>query len=226
MPRRPRGSRHDYVYHVLNRGVRRAVLFEASEDYAAFERVMFEAVRRFRLRLLAYSVMPTHWHLVVWPQALGQLSRFMHWMTTTHAQRWHARRGSTGTGAVYQGRYKAIPVQSDRNFLRLCRYVERNALRAGLTERAELWRWSSLWRRCNFCDEGVLDAWPLDRPAEWIEYVNAPQSDKEVAGLRLAIRRNMPLGDCEWTRATALDLGLDPRFRNRGRPESDQHAQG
>ena len=73
MPRRPRGPATDSVYHVLNRAVRRAVLFETESDFAAFEHVLLQTVQRVPLRVLAYSAMSTHWHLVVWPDARGQL---------------------------------------------------------------------------------------------------------------------------------------------------------
>ena len=137
----------DVVYHVLNRRVGRMTLFEKDEDYAAFEQVLSEAHPRSPMRLLAYCLMPNHWHLVLWPRHDGELSRYMQWLTTTHMRRWHAHHGTRGTGALYQGRYKSFPVQEDGHFLVVCRYVERNALRAGLVERAEQWAWSSLWRR-------------------------------------------------------------------------------
>src|SRR4051812_20184355 len=115
MPRRARGPTPEFVYHVLNRGVRRAILFESPADYAAFEEILWQALQHVDVRLLGYCIMPNHWHLVVWPRQAGDLPRFMHWLTGTHAQRWHACRGTCGTGAVYQGRYKAIAVQSDRH---------------------------------------------------------------------------------------------------------------
>ena len=124
MPRRPRHYTPNLVYHVLNRGARRAALFDNSEEYAAFEHVLVEATQRVPIRLLAYCAMQTHWHLVLWPETVTQMPRFMHWMTTTHAQRWHARRKTAGTGPVYQGRYKAVGVHSERRVLRVCRYVE------------------------------------------------------------------------------------------------------
>jgi REP-associated tyrosine transposase len=124
------------------------------------------------MRLLAYSAMPNHWHLVLWPMEEGQLQRFMHWLTTTHAQRWHAHHRTSGTGPVYQGRYKAVPVTSVDRLLITCRYVERNALQAGLVARAEEWRWSSLWRRCNNCHLGMLHEWPTPVPDGWLDFVN------------------------------------------------------
>jgi REP-associated tyrosine transposase len=149
----------------------------------------------------------------------GELSRFMHWLTGTHAQQWHAHRGSSGTGAVYQGRFKAIPVESDSHFLRVCRYVERNALRASLVDDAARWRWSSLWRRANFCDVGRLDPWPISPTSDWLELVNQPQTELEVSAIREAIRRGRPIGCPTWVTDTAKRLSLESSLRppHRGR---------
>jgi putative transposase len=221
MPRRPRGPAYDSMYHVLNRAVRRAPLFESDADYAAFEKVLVQTVQRVPIRVLAYCAMPNHWHLVVWPDARGQLSSFMHWLTCTHAQRWHVAHATAGTGPVYQGRFKAIPVEAESHFLRICRYVERNALRAGLTQRAEEWRWSSLWRRRNYCDHGLLHDWPIPCPVDWIEHVNQPQSESELQSVRWAVRRNAPFGSDNWRAGYARFAGLSPDFRGRGRPRKN-----
>jgi putative transposase len=193
-------------------------LFETVTDYAAFERVVVQALHRVPIRMLAYCAMPNHWHLILWPTTPGQLSTFMHWMTCTHAQRWHASRGTSGTGAVYQGRFKAIPVAVDDHLLRLCRYVERNPLRAGLVSEAEKWRWGSLWRRCNNCDDGILHEWPVALPADWLRQVNTPQSEEELTALRSAVRRSFPYGETKWMAATAEILSLEQHLRPVGRP--------
>lgn len=88
------------VYHVLNRANARMPIFDGDGDYAAFEKVLGEAVRRTGMRLLDYILMPNHWHLVLWPDRDGQLSDFVRWLTLTHTQRWHAFRDSAGTGHV------------------------------------------------------------------------------------------------------------------------------
>ena len=69
MGRPLRAAEAGYVYHVLNRANARKTIFEKDQDYEAFERVLAEAVERTKTRLLAYCLMPNHWHLVVWPQA-------------------------------------------------------------------------------------------------------------------------------------------------------------
>src|SRR6516164_1165917 len=135
------------VYHVLNRANARLRIFAKAGDYEAFETVLEQARARFGTRVLAYCVMPIHWHLVLWPRAQRELSRFVGWLTLTHTQRWHAHYRDVGSGHLYQGRFKSFPIEADDHYLAVCRYVERNALRAGLVERAEAWHWGSLGRR-------------------------------------------------------------------------------
>jgi putative transposase len=143
MGRPQRAADGGLVYHVLNRANGRRTIFAKDEDYEAFEQALQQAVERTGTRLLAYCVMPNHWHLVVWPRDDGELSRFVGWLTLTHTQRWHAHRGTTGSGHLYQGRFKSFPVQDDEHFLVVCRYVERNPLRAKLVKDASAWRWGS-----------------------------------------------------------------------------------
>src|SRR5438309_2837208 len=141
MPRRTLFSSGGYVFHVLNRAVGRAALFETDGDYNAFVKVLEEARKRVPIRLLSFCLMPNHWHLVLWPSGDDDLSDFMHWLTVTHTQRWHRFHQTSGTGPLYQGRFKSFPVHQDEHFYSLCRYVERNALRAKLVQRAEMWQW-------------------------------------------------------------------------------------
>jgi putative transposase len=201
------------VFHVLNRAAKRSVLFHGTSDYAAFERLLAEAVARLEIALFAYCIMPNHWHLVLTPKAAGAMSRFMHWMTTTHARRWQNVHGVAGLGAVYQGRFKAIPIANDSHFLWVCRYVERNPLRASLVERAEDWRWSSL----DTTNSSWLTEWPIPRPSDWLSEVNKPQTEAELEHFRHAMRIGQPFGDTDWIQDLRTRGGIGPS-RSRGRP--------
>ena len=163
MSRPHRQTAGGVIYHALNRANARATLFRTEGDYAAFEQMLVEAQEHQPMRILAYCIMPNHWHMVLWPQEDGDLTRFLHWITSTHAQRWHKSHGTAGTGHVYQGRFRAFPVEEDEHFLTVCRYVERNPLTAGLVRRAEDWRWSSLWRRVQSdrMTSCLLARWPV-----------------------------------------------------------------
>ncbi len=221
MPRRPRVNTGGYAYHVLNRAAGRRTLFRTDADYLAFERIIEQVHRRVPLRLLSYCLMPNHWHLVPWPEHDGQLSEFMRLLTVTHAQRWHAHRGTAGEGPVYQGRFKSFPIEQDEHLLTVCRYAERNALRAGLVRRAQEWRWCSLAAALRADPPGWLlphARWPVTVPAAWVRRVNRPQTEAEVEAVRQSIARGAPFGDERWTRAAARALGLESSLRPRGRP--------
>ncbi|HEY2414138.1 MAG TPA: transposase [Pirellulaceae bacterium] len=202
---------------MLNRAVARQTLFQTEADYDAFVALLEEAQRKVSMRILSYCIMPNHWHLVLWPESDDALSEYMRWLTVTHAQRWHAVHGTVGTGSLYQGRFKSFPVEEDKHFLTLCRYVERNAQRANLVSRAELWKWSSLWQLNNRSAVVSLAAWPVPRPSDWIEYVNSPQTEAELNAVRRSIVRSRPFGNAHWTQRTAAALGLTASLRIAGR---------
>jgi Transposase and inactivated derivatives len=217
MPRRSRFSTAGYVFHVLNRAVARETIFHTEGDYNAFVSILGAAREKVPMRLLSYVVMPNHWHLVLWPQEDNALSEYMRWLSVTHAQRWHAAHGTAGTGSLYQGRFKSFPIQEDDHFLTVCRYVERNPLRANLVSRAELWKWSSLGAWRNEASVVSLASWPIARPTHWLEHVNEPQSEAELAALRRSVVRSRPFGDANWTQKTAKSLGLEQSLRVAGR---------
>jgi putative transposase len=100
----------------------------------------------------------------------------------------------------------------------VCRYVERNALRANLRPRAEQWRWSSLWHRCKATGVPWLHDWPLPLPEGWLHYVNQAETESELAALRRSVVRGVPFGDDLWQQQTAEGLGLESALRGPGRP--------
>jgi putative transposase len=165
MGRPKRSAPGGWIYHVLNRSNARMPIFTKDEDFIAFERVLEEAVARTGTRLLCYCLMGNHWHLVVWPREDDELSRFVGWLTLTHTQRWHAHRKSTGSGHLYQGRFKSFPVQDDGHFLTVTRCVERNAYSANLCGSPEQWRFGSLWRwkHGSATEKSLLSPWPIPR---------------------------------------------------------------
>jgi len=222
MPRRARSIQGGLVYHALNRANARMTLFEKEEDYAAFERVLEEAYEREPLRILGYCVMPNHWHMVVWPKrgADGQVSEFFRWLTVTHTQRWHAHYHTSGTGHLYQGRFKAFPIESDEHLYTVLRYVERNPVRANLVAGAKTWRWSSLWRYYHGDEKArrLLADWPIPRPADWQDLVKRAETPAELDALRRCVRRGRPFGGEAWRRRAIRRLGLEWTVRPRGRP--------
>ena len=223
MARPLRNAPGGHVYHVLNRANARLTIFEKDADYLAFERILSDVQDRVPMRILAWCLMPNHWHLILWPKQDGSLSDYIRLVTLTHVQRWHAHHATAGTGHLYQGRFKSFVAQKDAHFLTVCRYVEGNALRANLVQRAEEWRWCSLWRiHHSKTDEPPrVEPWPVPRPCDWTGYVNQPQTAAEIEAVRRSVQRSAPYGEARWVRHTAERLGLESALRPRGRPRTD-----
>src|SRR3972149_1474817 len=227
MPRAARIAPGGMVFHVLNRGVGRMKLFSKEKDYAAFEGLLEETCESRPMRICAYCLMPNHWHFVLWPKHDGDLAAFMQQLSTKHVRRWQLHRRRVGYGHVYQSRYKSFPVEEEEYFYQLVRYVERNALRAGLVERAEAWRWCSLWRRTSGTPEQkqLLSDWPGAYPQGWGKLVHAPQTEAELEAIRRCVARGQPYGGEQWVRRTAEQLGLESTLRAPHRPRKGQPNQ-
>jgi putative transposase len=170
------------------------------------------------MRLVGYCLMPNHFHLVLWPHADGDLSRWMQWLLTAHVRRYHRHYGSGGH--VWQGRFKAFPIEQDEHLLTVLRYVERNPVRAKSIpiRKAERWRWSSLGEAGKGVIVPRLDPGPVPRPANWLKWVNQPQTEAELQALRECIARGRPFGSAAWQKRTARALHLESSLRPRGRP--------
>jgi putative transposase len=225
MPRSARQTPGGYVYHALNRGTARLTLFRKAADYAAFRRALAEALQRHPTRLLAYCLMPTHWHLLLWPEHDGQLTRLLRWLTLTHSVRWQAHYHRTGSGHVYQNRFKAFAVAEDEHLYAVLRYVERNPLRAGLVPRARDWAWSSLADRVAGGEAARwLHPWPVPVPADWARWVDEAQTEAELEAVRTSVARGRPYGSEAWVEAVVQRLGLQATVRPRGRPRKRPHT--
>jgi putative transposase len=225
MPRSARVAPGGLVYHVLNRANARLPLFRKEADFLAFYDVLLQAHARHSIRILAWCVMSNHWHFVVWPKEDHQLSQFFGYLSLTHAARWQVAHHAVGSGHVYQGRFKNFMIQKDEHLLWVLRYVERNPLRANAVKRAQDWRWSSLSARDG--PEPIRDLlsdWPIQRPRNWVEQVNRPQSEPELEAIRTAAQRGRPLGNKAWVHSIAVRHRLQTTLRPRGRQKGWRKA--
>lgn len=220
MPRSARIAPGGIVYHVLNRGNDRRRIFHKRGDANAFLRAVGDAKREVPgVKVLAFCLMHNHWHLSLLPAHDGELSAFMGWLCNAHVRRYRQHYHTAGEGHLYQGRFKSFPTDADPHLLMMHRYVEANALRAGLVERAEDWSWGSLWHWLNGNPLGLLDEWPIQRPNNWIEIVNEPLSEERLARLRESVQRGRPFGQTDWVQRMAKLLGIDHTLRRHGRPK-------
>ena len=220
MPRQKRVDEAGGIYHALNRGNSKQTIFHKPEDYQAFLRTLSEGLMKYPVKLFSFCLMPNHWHLVVQPDKDGMMGRMLRWVTATHTQRYHAHYQTAGEGHLYQSRFKSFPIQDDAHFLVVCRYVERNALRAGLVRKAQVWEYGSLWRWLQRPEPEpkLLSPWPIRRSTDWVRHVNRALSARALDEVRRSVQRDRPFGDEDWTTSLADRLGLWSTIRPRGRP--------
>jgi REP element-mobilizing transposase RayT len=194
-------------------------IFDHGEDYAAFERVIEETLRAAAMRICAFCWLPNRWHFVLWPERDGDLSEFMQRMANMHTQRWQRAKQRVGYGHLYQARFKSFPIENDAHFYSVVRYVERNALRAGLVGRAEDWPWGSLCRRVVGRRTPLLADWPLPEPPDWRVLVDAlPKPNWRPSGDAFveAVLTALPLGPTAPPRNLVCNRPCVPAVVHRG----------
>ena len=193
MGRRARSNQRGSYFHVINRSVRKLVLFAQPADYRAFLSILSQGLEQHPVRLIAYSVMPNHWHLVMGQTDTATLSRCLHWVTSTHATRLNRHHQSVVEGPVYQGRFTSVEIPAVGDLVRVCRYVERNALQAGLVRRAQDWPWASLSERLQSSQCVPLVNAPFLSSRAWADYVNTARPGDDAA--QNLLTRVSPLDD-------------------------------
>ena len=130
MPRQPRYFIPHIPQHIIARGVDRQAVFFQAQDYTLYLQALREAANNHQCQVHAYVLMTNHVHLLVTPGQERSLPLMMQAMGRTYVQRLNARYHRTGT--LWEGRYKASLVQSDKYLLTCQRYIELNPVRAGM----------------------------------------------------------------------------------------------
>jgi putative transposase len=198
MPRPRRNYSKGGVYHVLNRGNKKARIFIERADYQDFVTAMADAAERTGVTHMTFCIMPNHFHIVVRSSADNDVSAYMQLLMNSQIGKYQERHGTRGTGHIYQGRHHSVPVLTDYQFLNVCRYVDANPYRAGLVDRAEDWPWGGL--SMKKCPKGreLLTDWPVPRPSDWLDRVNRQLSEAKLKEIRKHIARGRPRANAQF----------------------------
>ncbi len=225
MARQPRTDVPHVPYHVINRAVGRLQIFKTDRDYQLFLELLLEAKEKTGMRILAFTVMPNHWHLVLFPENAGDMKKFIHMLTNAHTRKVHTLTKTTGAGPLYQGRYKSFIIGTDSHLLTVIKYVERNPVRAGLTKTVEAWRWGSAWIQLNGTTKQklLLTECPVSFPKNYRIWVNTPEKDDTVHTLRTSVNKGAPFGKSEWVETMVDTHALGYTQRGTGRPKGSKN---
>jgi len=141
MPRKPRQKSQSGIYHILVRGINRQIIFEDDEDYSSFLRTLARYKEPCGYEIYAYCLMDNHIHILLkeGEEPLEKIMRriggsFVYWYNTKYER----------IGPLFQDRFKSEAVENDRYFLTVLRYIHQNPVKAGLVEKPEQYKWSSM----------------------------------------------------------------------------------
>jgi putative transposase len=171
MPRRNRIIIPGEVYHVVNRGNDKQAIFRSDGDFERFLTLLVQGRNRVEIEIFGFSLMSTHFHLLLRPGKREALSRYMHWVEGTYAVDFRTRTETLGFGHLFKERYFAAPVEDELGYLTVLGYIEMNARAAKIVDRAEDWRWCSLYDRAR-PRRGLANYELLSLPTNWPDLMN------------------------------------------------------
>ena len=172
MARLPRFAIPGQPQHIIQRGNNRQIIFAANTDYQFFRNALVEAATEWGLAIHAYVWMTNHIHLLATPQSGNTISKVFQSVGRRYVQYFNVTYGRSGT--LWEGRYRATVVDTEKYLLTVMRYIELNPVRAGMVSDAAAYPWSS-HRRHALGESGPNADWLTQHP----EYLKLGQSDPE-----------------------------------------------
>jgi putative transposase len=141
MPRRHLKFKSSCYYHLYNRGVNHSPIFRERENYLYLLRLLKKNLLKYDISMIAYSLMPNHYHLFLRPEADDTLAACLKSVFLSYVQAFNKRFGRSGP--LFEGRFNSVLVDQQFYMLHLCRYIHLNPVDAGLVELPEHWEFSN-----------------------------------------------------------------------------------
>jgi putative transposase len=213
--------------HVVQRGNNRLPCFLDDDDRQRYLQGVLQALPRFDVRLHAYVLMHNHVHLLLTPGVAGALSRMMHAFGRNYAGLFNGRHGRTGT--LWEGRYKACMVDSERYFLACSRYIELNPVRAWMAADPSEYPWSSYAANALGNTTGLitphacyvaLGPEPKARASAYRALFSESLPEDLVQQIRVYLQQEKVLGTDRFRAWVTARTGKFAQVRPRGRPPS------
>ena len=217
----------DQPLHVIQRGNNKQAIFFADEDYALYRRWLAEAAEAYGCAIHAYVLMPNHVHFLLTPGAKDSLPRLMQSLGRRYVRYINAAHGRSGT--LWEGRYRAAPIDEDAYFLACCRYIEANPVRAKLAKHPRDYPWSSYPAHAAGVEDKLVSPHPLfkrlgrslaDRRKAYRALFHVKPDEEFIAALRVATNGGWALGDARFKRAVAKAAKRRVTPLAKGRPRT------
>ena len=196
-----------FPHHLVQRGNNRQPTFHEAADYELLLKLLAEHAQREKVAIHAYVLMGNHFHLLATPETLTGLPRMMQAVGRRYVQYFNRRYQRTGT--LWEGRYKATLVQTERYLLACMAYIDLNPVRAGLVREAKDYIWSSHGHYIGQRDDKIVSThslfWalgntPFAREAAYADLVQAGVTPAQQADLTRSALNGWALGEERFVR--------------------------
>jgi len=230
MARHPRIDLPGIAQHIVQRGNNRQACFATDADYGGYLRELAEAASKHGCAIHAYVLMTNHVHVLATPAEAGAIARMMQAIGRRYVGCFNARYGRTGT--LWEGRYKAALVGSQRYVLACYRYIELNPVRAGMVSSPEEYRWSSHGHNALGARQSLITAHPsymalasddTTRYVRYRQFIAARADPDEAESIHKHTAQQRVFGNERFQAQIAALTGLVAMVRSRGRPKADPH---
>ncbi len=144
MARLPRYFVKGQVQHIIQRGNNRETIFVTNDDYLFYLECLRDAAKFHALSIHAYILMFNHVHLLASPKTEKSIPKTLQSVGRRYVQSFNFHYNRTGT--LWEGRYKATVIDSDRYLFTCMRYIELNSVRANIATHPREYPWSSYGR--------------------------------------------------------------------------------
>jgi len=225
MARLPRLVAPDQPHHVIQSGIDGLTIFRDGDDHQAFLRWLREASRQFGLAVHAYVLLPDRVHLLATPRQPEALARVMQWVGRQYVPYYNGRYGRSGT--LWQSRYKATVVESERYFMLCSKYIESKPVLEGLAMAPQDYPWSSFAHHAGIRPDPLITDHPLfwalgntpfEREAAYRAQLEQLPSRAEVDMIIEATRKGWALGSEQFKAQLSKLLKRRVEPGQRGRP--------
>ncbi len=212
-------------HHIINRGVDRQPIFREEADYLAFLHWLGQAAKQFKVALHAYVLMGNHVHLLASPVDSEGLGKMMQWVGRFYVPWFNHKYQRTGT--LFQGRFKASVVDSERWFMACSRYIEQNPVRAGMVAEPGAYRWSSYAHHVGLQNDPLITDHPLywalgntpfEREAQYQQLLQQSPAADEIDALNQAVLKGWALGSERFKNNLEQRIARRVGPAKRGRP--------
>ena len=159
MARLPRLTLPDYPHHIIQRGNNRQPIFIDRQDFERMLALLADSARQCAVVLHAYVLMDNHFHLLATPTTADALPKMMQAVGRSYVRYFNHRHGRSGT--LWEGRYRATLIESERYLLTCMAYIDLNPVRAGMVAQPADWPWSSHNHYTGLRQDKLVTAHPL-----------------------------------------------------------------